>query len=65
MLYQKWFKPIYEPRLQLNWYFVSKIVLSYSEKKYSTDQEKLLKFEAEGWELELYSNSNSKASKIF
>ena len=44
MLYQKLFKPIYEPMkqivifnqvnvLQLNWYFVSKIVLTYNEKK--------------------------------
>ena len=32
------------------WYFVTKIVLTYCEKKCSTDQEKLLKFEAEGRE---------------
>ena len=30
------------------WYFVSKIVLTYCEKKYSSDREQLLKFEAEG-----------------
>ena len=32
------------------WYFVTKIVLTYCEKKNSTDREKLLKFEAEGRE---------------
>ena len=32
------------------WYFVTKIVLTYCEKKCSSDQEKLLKFEAEGQE---------------
>ena len=32
------------------WYFVSKIVLTYWEKKCFSDQEKLLKFEAEGRE---------------
>ena len=32
------------------WYSVSKIVLTYCEKKKSSDQEKLLKFEAEGRE---------------
>ena len=32
------------------WYFVNKIVLTYCEKKFSSDQEKLLKFEAEGRE---------------
>ena len=30
------------------WYFVTKIVLTYCEKKNSGDQDKLLKFEAEG-----------------
>ena len=30
------------------WYSVSKIVLTYCEKKKSSDQEKLLKFEVEG-----------------
>ena len=29
------------------WYFVTKIVLNYCEKKCSIDREKLLKFEAE------------------
>ena len=34
-----------------HWYFVAKIVLTYCEKKKcSRDQEKLLKFEAEGQE---------------
>ena len=33
------------------WYFVSKIVLTYCEKNCSSDREKLLKFEAEGQEL--------------
>ena len=32
------------------WYFVTKIVLTYCEKKCSSDQENLLKFEAEGRE---------------
>ena len=32
------------------WYFVTKIVLTYCEKKSSSDREKLLKFEAEGQE---------------
>ena len=32
------------------WYFVTKIVLTYCEKNYSSDREKLLKFEAEGQE---------------
>ena len=33
-----------------NWYFVTKIVLTYCEKKLFFDREKLLKFEAEGRE---------------
>ena len=32
------------------WYFVTKIVLTYCEKNCSSNQEKLLKFEAEGRE---------------
>ena len=32
------------------WYFVTKIVLTYCEKKKFIDREKLLKFEAEGRE---------------
>ena len=32
------------------WYFVTKIVVTYCEKKCSIDQEKLLKLEAEGRE---------------
>ena len=32
------------------WYIVTKIVLAYCEKKYSIEQEKLLKFEAESRE---------------
>ena len=35
-----------------NWYFVTKIVLSYCEKNCSSDREKLLTFEAEGREFE-------------
>ena len=31
---------------KLKWYFVTKIVLTYCEKKRSSDQEKFLKFEA-------------------
>ena len=33
-----------------NWYFVTKIVLTYCEKNCSSDREKLLKFKAEGRE---------------
>ena len=33
-----------------NWYFVTKIVLTYCEKKLFSDREKLLKLEAEGQE---------------
>ena len=33
-----------------NWYFVTKIDLTYCEKKLFQDREKLLKFEAEGRE---------------
>ena len=33
-----------------HWYFVNKIVLTYCEKKCSSDQENFLKFEAEGRE---------------
>ena len=32
------------------WYFVTKIVLIYCEKKHYSDREKFLKFEAEGRE---------------
>ena len=34
-----------------DWYFLTKTVLTYCEKKNSNDPEKLLKFEAEGREL--------------
>ena len=34
--------------LNSKWYFVSKIFLTYFEKKCSSDREKLLKFEVEG-----------------
>ena len=34
----------------MKWYFVSKIVLTYGDKNCSSDQEKLLKFKAEGRE---------------
>ena len=34
-----------------NWYFVSKIIQNFCEKKCSSDRVKLLKFEAEGREL--------------
>ena len=36
-----------------DWYFVTKIVLLW-EKKCSSDRERLLKFEAEGWSLEQF-----------
>ena len=40
------------------WYFVTKIVQTYCEKKKcSSDQEKLLKFEAEGREFENFLRS--------
>ena len=32
------------------WYFVTKIVPTYCEKKCSDNPEKLLKFKTEGWE---------------
>ena len=44
------------------WHFVTKI-LTYSEKKCSSDWEKLFKVEAEGWEFAIY--SNCKRSKQF
>ena len=34
------------------WYFVTKIVLTYCEKKSSSDREKLLRFETDGREFE-------------
>ena len=34
----------------MKWYFVTKIVLNYCEKNYSSDREKLLKLEAAGQE---------------
>ena len=42
---------IKEPKKVGQWYFVTKIVLTYCEKKNSSDREKLLKFEAEGREI--------------
>ena len=36
--------------LRWKWYFAAKIVLTYSEKKYSSDRQKLLSFEADGRE---------------
>ena len=39
------------------WYIVAKIVLTYCEKKCSSDWEKLLKFKAEGWEFAKILNS--------
>ena len=53
------------------WYFVTKIVLTYCEKKYSSDREKLLKFEAEGprickiFEITRTIYSNSERSEQF
>ena len=41
----------------LEWYFVTKIVLTYCEKKNSSDGEKLLKFEAEGQEFSKFLRS--------
>ena len=40
-----------------NWYFVTKIVLIYCEKKYSRDREDFLKFEAEGREFDFFLRS--------
>ena len=42
------------------WYFVTKIVLTYCEKNFPSDREKLLKFEAEGREF-----TNSERSEQF
>ena len=39
------------------WYFVTKIVLTYCEKNCSSDGEKLLKFEAEGQEFQKFLRS--------
>ena len=44
-------------RLKKKWYFVSKIVLIYCEKKMFSVQEKLLKFEAKGWEFAMFLRS--------
>ena len=38
------------PGHEEKWYFVTKIVLTYCEKKCSSDRKKLLKFDAEGRE---------------
>ena len=48
---------IIQRRDSWKWYFVTKIVLTYCEKKNSSDKEKLLKFEAEGREFEKISRS--------
>ena len=46
--------PIHEDFVLFNicekWYFVTKIALTYCEKNWSIDREKILKFEAEGRE---------------
>ena len=39
------------------WYFVTKIVLTYCEKKCSSDREKLLKFEAKSREFSKFLRS--------
>ena len=39
------------------WYYVTKIVLTYCEKKCSNDREKLLKFEGEGREFSKFLRS--------
>ena len=44
----------------LDWYFVFKIVLTYSENIGCTDQEKLLKFQAEGQEFAKFLRSLEK-----
>ena len=48
-------------------YFVTKIVLTYCEKNYSSDREKLLNFEAEGkiFEITRTIYSNSERSEQF
>jgi hypothetical protein len=43
--------------LTIQWYFVTKIVLTYCEKKCSSDREKLLKFKAEGREFSKFLRS--------
>ena len=39
------------------WYFVTKIVLTYCEKKCPSDQENVLKFKAEGQKFEIFLRS--------
>ena len=43
----------------LHWYFVTKIVLTYCEKKNSNDREKLFKFKAEGRKFAKFLRSNN------
>ena len=40
-------------RKKWKWYFITKIVLTYCEKKLLCNRKKLLKFQAEGQELEI------------
>ena len=50
ILADNWKTPFCLHNGQNYWYFVTKIVLTYCEKKCSSYREKLLKFEAEGQE---------------
>ena len=45
------YKSLLKMQMWKDWYFVSKIVLTYVEKKCSSNWEKLLKFKVEGQEL--------------
>ena len=52
--------------LEFVWYFVSKIVMTYCEKKKnSSDREKLLKFEVEGREFSKFRNKQEKLENEF
>ena len=51
-------------KAEKKWYFVSKIVQTYCEKKSISDREKLLEFEAEGQEFFLTVSRNNFGNKI-
>ena len=50
-------KAFFSILLKKTWYFVTKIVLNYSEKKCSSDREQILKFKDEGREFAIFLRS--------
>ena len=54
---QRWTNSPIGEYVEKNWYFFTKIVLTYCEKKCSNDRVKLLKFETEGRECAKYLRS--------